>query len=66
MSDARTVGIKLRQIHRKARYSRTMARLGVLDYLQRGIVYSCVGMCVYAVTMSVLVHRDTMKRGQGA
>ncbi|KAF9523820.1 hypothetical protein CPB83DRAFT_649611 [Crepidotus variabilis] len=41
------------------------AKLGVLDYVQRGVAYTCVGLCLYAVTMSVLIHRDTMRRGQG-
>ena len=40
-------------------------RLSLADYLQRGIVYSLAGLSVYAVVMSFLVHRDTMKRGRG-
>ncbi|KIM35324.1 hypothetical protein M413DRAFT_79490, partial [Hebeloma cylindrosporum] len=41
-------------------------RLSFTDYLHRGIVYSLAGLSVYAVVMSFLVHRDTMKRGRGA
>jgi len=40
-------------------------KLGVLDYLHRGLVYSCVGLSVYAVAMSIVIHRDTMKKGEG-
>jgi hypothetical protein len=39
-------------------------RLSIGDYLHRGIVYSLAGLSLYAVVMSVLVHRDTIKRGQ--
>lgn len=45
--------------------SPTMAKLRMLDYLHRGVVYSCVGLSIYAITMAVLIHRDTMRRGQG-
>ncbi|KAF8161423.1 hypothetical protein B0H34DRAFT_700909 [Crassisporium funariophilum] len=41
-----------------------MARLGITDILHRGVVYSLVGLSGYAVVMSVLIHRDTMKRGR--
>ena len=48
-------------------YSDTMKqKLGILDYLHRGVVYSCVGLSIYAITMTILVHRDTMKKGEGA
>jgi hypothetical protein len=40
-------------------------KLGILDYLQRGMVYSCVGLSIYAVGMSILIHRDTMRKGEG-
>ncbi|KAF9012668.1 hypothetical protein BDQ17DRAFT_718773 [Cyathus striatus] len=44
----------------------TMARLSLIDYLHRGVVYSLVGLTVWGVGMSVAVHRDTMRRGRGA
>ena len=40
-------------------------KLGILDYLQRGVGYSCVGLSVYAVVMSIFIHRDTMQKGEG-
>lgn len=43
-----------------------MARLSITDMLHRGVVFSLAGLSVYAVVMSVLIHRDTMQRGQGA
>lgn len=43
-----------------------MARLPLPDILHRGVVYSLAGLSVYAVVMSVFIHRDTMKRGRGA
>ncbi|KAF8806668.1 hypothetical protein BYT27DRAFT_7191233 [Phlegmacium glaucopus] len=41
-----------------------MARLPLSDILHRGVVYSLAGLSVYAVVMSVLIHRDTMQRGR--
>lgn len=41
------------------------SKLGLLDYLQRGVGYSCVGLSVYAVVMSIFIHRDTMQKGEG-
>ncbi|KAF6761127.1 hypothetical protein DFP72DRAFT_804392, partial [Ephemerocybe angulata] len=44
----------------------TMAgRLGVLDYLHRAVVYSCVGISIWGIGMGVAVHRDTLRRGRG-
>ncbi|KAF8181823.1 hypothetical protein BJ912DRAFT_979232 [Pholiota molesta] len=42
-----------------------MARLSIGDILHRGVVYSLAALSVYGVVMSVLIHRDTMKRGRG-
>ncbi|KAF9479093.1 hypothetical protein BDN70DRAFT_879159 [Pholiota conissans] len=42
-----------------------MARLPLTDILHRGVVYSLAGLSVYGVVMSVLIHRDTMRRGRG-
>jgi len=41
-----------------------MARLPLSDILHRGVVYSLAGLSVYAVVMSVFIHRDTMQRGR--
>jgi len=41
-----------------------MGRLPLSDILHRGIVYSLAGLSVYAVVMSVFIHRDTMQRGR--
>jgi hypothetical protein len=45
--------------------SQSMARLSIGDILHRGVVYSLAALSVYGVVMSVLIHRDTMKRGRG-
>lgn len=44
----------------------SMARLPLSDILHRGVVYSLAGLSVYAVAMSIFIHRDTMQRGRGA
>jgi len=41
-----------------------MPRLSLTDILHRGVVYSLVGLSVYGVVMSVVIHRDTLKRGR--
>ncbi|KAF8959933.1 hypothetical protein BDZ97DRAFT_1761087 [Flammula alnicola] len=41
-----------------------MARLPLADILHRGVVYSLAALSVYGVVMSIMVHRDTMKRGR--
>ncbi|KAF9563015.1 hypothetical protein CPC08DRAFT_687142 [Agrocybe pediades] len=41
-----------------------MPRLPIADILHRGVVYSLVGLSVYGVVMSVLIHRDTLQRGR--
>ena len=56
----------LRNSHSPVTWAMSRPRLSLADYLQRGIVYSLAGLSVYAVVMSFLVHRDTMKRGRGA
>ncbi|KAH9485670.1 hypothetical protein JR316_0002580 [Psilocybe cubensis] len=41
-----------------------MPRLPLVDILHRGVVYSLAGLTVYGVVMSVLIHRDTIRRGE--
>ncbi|KAF8911620.1 hypothetical protein CPB84DRAFT_1821033 [Gymnopilus junonius] len=41
-----------------------MPRLSLTDILHRGVVYSLAGLTVYGVVMSVVVHRDTLRRGR--
>ncbi|KAI0785828.1 hypothetical protein C8Q75DRAFT_774704 [Abortiporus biennis] len=41
-----------------------MPRIG--DLLHRGLIYSLVGISVWAVVMTGVVHRDTLQRGQEA
>ncbi|TFK26336.1 hypothetical protein FA15DRAFT_616119 [Coprinopsis marcescibilis] len=41
-----------------------MSRLSILDYLQRGVVYTCAALSVWGVGMGVAIHRDTLRRGR--
>lgn len=41
-----------------------MSRLSILDYLQRGVVYSCVALSVYGVAMGISAHRHIVHKGR--
>ena len=41
-------------------------RLALTDILHRGVVYSLVGLSVWGIYMMGAVHRDKMRRGEGA
>lgn len=43
----------------------TMARLSILDYLHRGVVYSLVGLSIYGIAMGVSAHKHVMQKGRG-
>lgn len=43
----------------------TMARLSILDYLHRSVVYSLVGLSIYGIAMGVSAHKHVMQKGRG-